>query len=108
MADTKTTTTKSVKEVKAWTPNEKQAKFLKTLEAADRDLTLAEISEQIGIDLKSGSVNGLIAKGLVEHGPDRTMVVMKPVKTTVKTWRLAGREYAVEETADGEAEAKAE
>lgn len=59
---TKTTTKKVVK----WTPNDKQKDFLKALESVNEPKTLAEISEVLGYELKTGTTNPLIAKGLVE------------------------------------------
>lgn len=48
-----------------WTPNEKQQLFLNTLKESETPLTLAEVSELVGQEIKSGSINTLIAKGLV-------------------------------------------
>ena len=48
-----------------WQPNEKQKLFMDTLRGSDGPLTLAEVSEIVGQEIKSGSINTLIAKGLV-------------------------------------------
>lgn len=48
-----------------WTPNEKQKLFLGAL-ADGKALTLAEISKKVGVEIKSGSINTLINKGMVQ------------------------------------------
>ena len=48
-----------------WSANDKQKLFLKALKEADGALTLSEVSEIVGQEIKSGSINTLIAKGLV-------------------------------------------
>ena len=48
-----------------WTPNEKQKLFLGAL-ADGKALTLAEVSKKVGVEIKSGSINTLIAKGMVQ------------------------------------------
>lgn len=48
-----------------WTPNEKQKLFLGAL-ADGKVLTLSEISAIVNQEIKSGSINSLIGKGLVE------------------------------------------
>lgn len=62
----KTTKTTTTKKVVKWTPNDKQKDFLRALESAKEPKTLAEISEILGYELKTGTTNPLIAKGLVE------------------------------------------
>lgn len=72
----------------SWAPNPTQQKFLKALTAEPQ--TLAEINKATGNEFKTGSINALVKKGLVEHGEDRTLVC--PCcgrKTTVKTYKLA-------------------
>lgn len=76
----KTTTTK------VWTPNEKQSAFIKTLETTEEGLTLAEVSEKVGFEVKSGTINTLLAKGLVETCGEREIVVQ--AKRKVKVYRL--------------------
>ena len=50
-----------------WKPNEKQQLFLNVLALADgKALTLAEVSKKVGVEIKSGSINTLIAKGMVQ------------------------------------------
>lgn len=50
-----------------WQPNETQKLFLGALKDADgKGLTLAEVSKLVGREIKSGSINTLISKGLVE------------------------------------------
>lgn len=82
-----------------WTPNEKQQLFLKALKEADGALTLAEVSEIVGQEIKSGSINTLIAKGMVETEDtvyecdivrkDNGKVVGS-TKKTVKAYKLVG------------------
>lgn len=62
----KTTKTTTTKKVVKWTPNDKQKDFLRALESAKEPKTLAEISEILGYELRTGTTNPLIAKGLVE------------------------------------------
>lgn len=52
-----------------WTPNDKQKAFLEALRKATADgkgLTLREVSKQVGFEVKSGTINALIKKGLVQ------------------------------------------
>ena len=48
-----------------WSPNETQVKFLGVLKNADGPMTLADVSEVVGQEIKSGSINTLISKGMV-------------------------------------------
>lgn len=48
-----------------WKPNEKQKLFLNAL-ADGNAYTLAEISEKVGSEIKSGSINTLISKKMVQ------------------------------------------
>lgn len=48
-----------------WKPNEKQKLFLDVL-ADGNAYTLAEISEKVGSEIKSGSINTLISKKMVQ------------------------------------------
>ena len=48
-----------------WSPNDKQKQFLEVLKGAESPMTLAEVSEVVGYEVKSGSINTLIGKGLV-------------------------------------------
>lgn len=71
-----------------WTPNPTQQAFLKALSTEPH--TLAEINSLAQREFKTGSINALVKKGLVEHGEDR--VIICPTcgrKTTVKTYKLA-------------------
>lgn len=71
-----------------WKPNDTQSKFLAVLDNEPR--TLAELSELAGMTFKTGSVNPLVAKGLVAHGDEREIAC--PCcgrKTKVKTWLKA-------------------
>lgn len=51
-----------------WTPNDKQKAFLEALSktADGKGLTLREVSKQVGFEVKSGTINALIKKGLVQ------------------------------------------
>lgn len=65
--------------------NEKQIAFLQGL--GSEPAILADISKFVGYDLKSGTINPLIKRGLADYGPDRTLVC--PCcgrKRTVKTY----------------------
>ena len=79
-----------------WTPNEKQKLFLGAL-ADGKALTLAEVSKKVGVEIKSGSINTLIAKGMVQTEDvsyDCNIVrkdnneVVGTTKKTVKAYKL--------------------
>lgn len=82
-----------------WTPNEKQKLFIETLRKADGALTLSEVSELVGQEIKSGSINTLIAKGMIQTEDvvyecnivrkDNGKVVGS-TKKTVKAYSLVG------------------
>lgn len=59
---------------KTWTPNETQTSFLNILKEHEEGLTLREIKKLTGIDFKSGSINVLKTKGLVDTEGKRTFV----------------------------------
>lgn len=46
--------------------NPTREKVLEVLKKAEKPLTLAEISERAGIEVKSGSTNALITAGLIK------------------------------------------
>lgn len=81
-----------------WKPNEKQQLFLKVLGEADgKALTLAEASSVAGVEIKSGSINTLIAKGMVATEDvsyecnlvrKDTGEIVGSTKKTVKAYRL--------------------
>lgn len=73
-----------MEKTKTWTPNEKQVAFMKALETGEH--TLAEAAEIAGIELKSGTINTLIAKGLVETCGEREIIVQ--AKRKVKVYRV--------------------
>lgn len=52
------------------TLNEKQNKVIAFLKANKGAFTLAEISEKIGCEIKSGTTNALIKKGLIKCNKD--------------------------------------
>ena len=81
-----------------WQPNEKQKLFLGAL-ADGKILTLAEVSKLVGMEIKSGSINTLIAKGMVqtEDVSYECNIVRKDngevvgsTKKTVKAYKLVG------------------
>ena len=49
-----------------WKPNETQTLFLNILKGSETPLTLAQVSYIAGVEIKSGSINTLISKELVE------------------------------------------
>ena len=81
-----------------WKPNEKQQLFLKVLWEADgKALTLAEASSVAGVEIKSGTINTLIAKGMVATEDvsyecnlvrKDTGEIVGSTKKTVKAYRL--------------------
>ena len=79
-----------------WTPNEKQKLFLGAL-ADGKALTLAEVLIKVGVEIKSGSINTLIAKGMVQTEDvsydcnivrKDTNEVVGTTKKTVKAYKL--------------------
>lgn len=82
-----------------WTPNEKQQSFLKVLKEADgKGLTLREASKIAGIEFKTGSLNILTKKGLVQTEDCEiacevviagTTEVIGTCKKTFKVYKLA-------------------
>lgn len=79
-----------------WTPNEKQKLFLGAL-ADGKALTLAEVSKKVGVEIKSGSINTLIAKGMVQTEDvsydcnivrKDTNEIVGTTKKTVKAYKL--------------------
>lgn len=54
-----------------WTPNEKQSKVLAFLkEHNDKAYTLAEISQGVGFEVKTGTTNTLVSKGAMVCNKD--------------------------------------
>lgn len=49
-----------------WQPNATQITFLNILKGANAPLTLAQVSHIAGSEIKSGSINTLISKEIVE------------------------------------------
>ena len=81
-----------------WSPNETQVKFLGVLKNADGPMTLADVSEVVGQEIKSGSINTLISKGMVVTSDVEIecLIVRKDngkvvgsTKKTVKAYALA-------------------
>ena len=88
-----------------WTPNEKQKLFLGAL-ADGKALTLAEVSKKVGVEIKSGSINTLIAKGMVQTEDvsydcnivrKDTNEIVGTTKKTVKAYKLIGQSDQTEE-----------
>ena len=79
-----------------WTPNEKQKLFLGAL-ADGKAITLAEVSKIVGVEIKSSSINTLIAKGMVQTEDvsydcnivrKDTNEIVGTTKKTVKAYKL--------------------
>lgn len=73
--------------VTTWEPNGKQKKFLKMVKE-NPNKTLAELSQLMGEEVKSGSINCLVTKGLVITQDIEVVEVVKR-KKKVKAYRLA-------------------
>lgn len=69
-----------------WTPNKTQQSFMEALADAENGLTLSEVNEKLGTEIKTGSINCLLAKGLVETDGEREVQVL--VKKKVKVYKL--------------------
>lgn len=54
---------------------ETEKKILNALETADRPLTLAELTDMLGMEIKSGNINALVKKGNVEKSGEREIIV---------------------------------
>ena len=52
-----------------------EKKIVDALASADHALTLAELSERLGMEIKSGNINALVKKGNVEKTGEREIVV---------------------------------
>ena len=52
-----------------------EKKILTALENADHALTLAELSDALGMEVKSGNINALVKKGNVEKSGEREVIV---------------------------------
>lgn len=71
--------------------NEKQTQFISVLKAhKGEELTLAEISALLGFEVKSGTINCLLAgeNALVEHGQEKAVQVV--VTKKVMTYKIKG------------------
>ena len=76
-----------------WTPNGKQKEFIDLLKDNENGLTLHEVNEILGYtgtekEIKSGSINCLVTKGLVESDGEREIQVT--VKRKVKVYKYLG------------------
>ena len=72
--------------IKAKPLNEKQSAFVNALKETE-GLTLAEASAKAGVEIKSGSINTLVKKGLVTIVGDREIVVK--AKRKIKVFAIA-------------------
>ena len=52
-----------------------EKKIVDALASADHALTLAELSEKLGMEIKSGNINALVKKGNVEKTGEREIIV---------------------------------
>lgn len=73
-------------EIKDFKMTDVRKAVLDTLTNATDSMTLAEISEAVGAEVKSGTVNALVSLDLVEKGADKTVERMG--KSTVNTYVL--------------------
>lgn len=73
-----------------WVANEKQKKFMEVLAEHEDGLTLSEINEILDMEIKTGSINCLLAKGLVETDGEREVMVM--TKKKVKVYKLVQKD----------------
>lgn len=71
----------------AWEPNGRQKKFLKLVKE-NPNKTLAELSQLMGEEIKSGSINCLVTKGLITTEDVEVIEVVKR-KKKVKAYKLA-------------------
>lgn len=75
---------RAVSEVKDFKMTETRQAILDALSNADGAMTLAEIGQVIGAEVKSGTVNALVNLGLIDKGADKTVDRMG--KSTVNTY----------------------
>ena len=73
-----------------WVANEKQKAFMGVLAEHEEGLTLSEINEILDMEIKTGSINCLLAKGLVETDGEREVIV--PTKKKVKVYKLVHKD----------------
>ena len=70
--------------------NDKQTKVIAFLKANKGAFTLAEISEKIGCEIKSGTTNALIKKGLIKcnkNAVERSFRLL-PTQDRVSTYEI--------------------
>ena len=75
-----------------WKPNEKQVLFMETLKGSKEPMTLAEVSKVAGVDIKSGSINCLISKGLVKTTEKEVVITKTEVR---KVYSLVENDQAI-------------
>lgn len=77
---------------KNWTPNETQKDFLKVLEQYPDGTTLKDIELDTGKVFKTGSINALISKGMVEAADGEYQVNLVYRDTIIgsvkKSWKV--------------------
>lgn len=86
-------------ENKTWKMNETQTQFVETLESYENGATLFEL-KLAGREFKSGSINTLISKGIVEVDGEREYVcdivyngvVVGKITKTGKVYRLVRKD----------------
>lgn len=84
---------------KTWKMNETQTQFVETLESYENGATLFEL-KLAGREFKSGSINTLISKGIVEVDGEREYVcdivyngvVVGKITKTGKVYRLVRKD----------------
>lgn len=75
-----------------WKPNKKQVLFMETLKGSKEPMTLAEISKVAGQEIKSGSINCLISKGLVKTTEKEVVITKTEVR---KVYSLVEQDQAM-------------
>lgn len=84
---------------KTWKMNDTQKQFVETLESYENGATLFEL-KLVGKEFKSGSINTLISKGIVEIDGEREYVcdivyngvVVGKITKTGKVYRLVRKD----------------
>lgn len=79
-------------EKKIWQPNETQTQFINILKEYPAGATLKDIALDKGVNFKTGSVNTLVSKGLVEVSDSEVKVNLvyrdQVIGTVTKNWKV--------------------
>lgn len=76
--------------------NEKRSAVIATLKGANAPMTLAEISEATGMDIKSGTTNAMLAAGYIKKAGTRK--IAKTIYVEVTEYAIGDTEPAAEES----------